>query len=183
MASNIIVAKRYAKALISSCQGVEAARAVLAPLSGLAQGVRISTELSALLRNPDFTSADKWTVVKALAEKFNSPEQLVRFLKVLTFNQRANVLPEVEEVFKEHLLALDASVDATVEAAVSLSDANLAQISGVLTKIVGKKVNLVQELSPELIAGIKVHILGKTLDASFASNLELVHRELLVAQA
>lgn len=183
MASNVVIAKRYAKALMSVCGGDEGAKSALSPLSALVQGVLISNDFSELIKSPAFNNEDKWSVIKEVAEKVGAPAHLVKFLKVLTMNGRAQVLPELEQVFKAQVLALDALVEAEVETAIMLSDAQLAQLSAVLSKAVAKKVKLRQKLVPGLIAGIKVNILGKLLDASFASNLELVHRELLIAQA
>jgi len=183
MASSSLIAKRYAKALMSICNGVEGAKAVLAPLSEIAQSVRSSSELKKLFKSPAFSVDDKWKVLSSLSEKMVATDDLKKFLKVLAFNRRSEVLLEVEEMFRTQVLELDQSVEALVETALLLNDSQLAQLAAILEKVVSRKVKLQQKLSPELIAGIRVNILGKTLDASFASNLELVHRELLVAQA
>lgn len=183
MASNVIIAKRYAKALMSVCQGVEGAKSAASALGDISRTILGSKEFLELLKSPAFSAADKWKVIQEVAVQLKAPEHLVRFLRVLTLNKRAQVIPELEVVFKEQVLELDASVEAEVETAIELSDAQVAQLAGVLSKYIGKKVKLSQKLIPELIAGIRVNVSGETMDASFASSLKLVHRELLVAQA
>jgi F-type H+-transporting ATPase subunit delta len=182
--SAAIIAKRYAKALWLHAEGNnETIRAWIAPLTSLAKSIRDSRELTELVRSPSFTTEERWNVLSQVAKTLGANDHLVRFLNNVVASGRAPALPAIAEELKQHLLAQENSVEATVETAIALNDASTKQIASVVEKMVGKKVLLTTVLNPELLAGIRIHVMGKTLDASLVSSLDLMNKQLLKADA
>lgn len=185
MASSFVIAKRYSKALLESLTSRDSAslNQLSSQFSGFAATIRNSSELGNLLKNPEFSSDEKFKVLLALSQSMKMSENFEKFLKVVTFANRADLLVEIEAQFKELVLNLDAAVEAHVETAVPLSAAHSAEISALITKLIGKKVKLIEAVNPNLVAGVKVSVMGKTLDSTLPTSLDLVHRELIQAEA
>ena len=82
------------------------------------------------------------------------------------------VLPEIAEQFRALKNAQQGTFDAHVFSAFPIEPAALADLSGVLEKRFGRKLNLQVELQPELIGGIRVVVGDEVLDTSVKARLE-----------
>ena len=183
MASVEVVAKRYSKALFELAGSTEVARSWIAPLDAVVDAVNTSPELANLLRSPAFSAENKWAVLSKLGEHVGAPKPFADYLRLLAEAQRTEALEAISADFKRSVLEAENSVEANVQTAIALSDAQTRQMQSLLEKAFGKKVTMIVISDSDLVAGLRVSIGGKTLDATLSSNLDLMNKELLGAHA
>ena len=87
-------------------------------------------------------------------------------------NGRVAALPEIAAQFRALKNAQQGSFDAVVYSAFDIDAATLADLSGVLEKRFGRKLNLQVQLQPELIGGVRVVVGDEVLDTSIKARLE-----------
>jgi F-type H+-transporting ATPase subunit delta len=184
MASPKVIAKRYSKALFELVsEAKENPREVFSFLEKLNETICQSKELNTLLKSPIFSFEEKWSVVSELIKNENVSKKYSDFVKVLIETSRIEVLTEIVEEFKTRVLTLENSVEAFIESATQLSPEDLAQLQSSLEKLFNRKILPKIKINTALIAGVRVKVLGKTLDASLASSLKAIQKKLNTAQA
>ncbi|MDP2096455.1 MAG: ATP synthase F1 subunit delta, partial [Hydrogenophaga sp.] len=104
--------------------------------------------------------------------KSKLPEMGGNFLRTVIDNGRIAALPEIAAQFRVLKNAQQGTFDAVVYSAFDLDSAALADLSGVLEKRFGRKLNLQVELQPELIGGIRVVVGDEVFDTSIKARLE-----------
>lgn len=182
MASPKIIASRYSKALFSFLDK-SSKREVLEKLIALRQSITGSPELQGLLSSPVFTIEEKLAVMKELVGALKVSNSVGEFIKVLISSKRIEVFSEVVEDFKKRVLAEENAVEGLVETALPLSTTEMSALQKIVESLFKKKVVLETRIEPKLIAGVRVHVLGKTLDTSLESSLQVMQRKLLQAEA
>ena len=83
-----------------------------------------------------------------------------------------NALPEIAAQFRALKNAQSGTSDATVFSAFAIDSAVLADVSVLLEKRFGRKLNLQVKLQPELIGGIRVVVGDEVLDTSVKARLD-----------
>ncbi len=94
------------------------------------------------------------------------------FLRTVIDNGRIAALPEIADQFRALKNAQQGSFDAVVHSAFEMDSAALADLSGVLEKRFGRKLNLQVQLQPDLIGGVRVVVGDEVLDTSIKARLE-----------
>ena len=168
MAEIATIARPYAEALFKA-SGQDAAGAA-AWLDALAD-VAANEQLRQFADNPK-TSAQQVFDLIAGVLKAPLPAAGQNFLRAVIDNGRLAALPEIAEQFRALKNAQQGSFDAHVFSAFPIEPAALADLSGVLEKRFGRKLNLQVELQPELIGGIRVVVGDEVLDTSVKARLE-----------
>jgi len=87
-------------------------------------------------------------------------------------NGRLSALPEIAAQFRALKNAQSGSSDAVVYSAFPIEGAALADVSNMLEKRFGRKLNVSVELQSELIGGIRVVVGDEVLDTSVKARLE-----------
>jgi F-type H+-transporting ATPase subunit delta len=168
MAELATIARPYAEALF---------QAVGADLS---QSTDWLEELAAVASEPqllDFAAHPKSTVDQVVSVvcgvlKARLPAEGENLLRLVVENGRLQVLPEVATQFRALKNAKSGTADATVYSAFPIESPALAELSVLLEKRFGKRLNLSVELTPELIGGIRVAVGDEVLDTSIKARLE-----------
>ena len=104
--------------------------------------------------------------------KGNLPTMGQNFLRTVIDNGRIEALPEIAAQFRALKNAQLGAYDAVVYSAFEVDSAALAELSGVLEKRFGRKLNLQVTLQPDLIGGIRVVVGDEVLDTSVKARLE-----------
>ena len=95
-------------------------------------------------------------------------ENLVR---VLAQNGRLELLPEIHDQFEARKNEREGVIEAEVQSAFQLSDAQLADLVQRLEKKTGRKVRATVQVDRELICGVKVVLGDKVIDGSARAQL------------
>jgi F-type H+-transporting ATPase subunit delta len=183
MAGSSIIAKRYSRGFLESCKSITQAQKGLEVLETLTHALKTSTELSDLLASPGFDNAEKLSVVEDLFSRAGADAELVKFAKLLIETQRITLIPEITEQLKGEVLKKLGEEEAIIETAYALDADELAKIVKGLEASSGKKLRAVVRVVPELVAGLRVQIGGRTLDASLSASLDKMKKQLIQAEA
>lgn len=168
MAELATIARPYAEALFKAV-GADAASAS-AWLDELA-AVASNEQLRQFADNPKTLSEQVYGVMTGVL-KSSLPVAGQNFLRTVIDNGRLAALPEIAAQFRALKNAQQGAFDAVVHSAFDLDSAALADLSGVLEKRFGRKLNLQVQLQPELIGGIRVVVGDEVLDTSVKARLE-----------
>lgn len=183
MAPKNVVARRYAKALSASIEDAALSEKVVAELDTFVNTLKAEDQLSEFLFSPSFNSTEKWGVVEDLLAKAGSETRTKEFLRTLVLANRIEVVREAAQSYKELVYEKVGKAEVVIESAYALTESELASVQANLEKSTGKKLIIKTEIKPELVAGLKVTVEGKTIDGTLGSHLEKMQRTLLQADA
>ena len=168
MAELATIARPYADALFKAAQAdLNAAAAWLEPLAAIAG----NAQLQAFAANPKVTDQQVFDLIAGVA-KTALPDNAKNFLRTVIENGRLEALPEIAAQFRALKNARSGSSDAVVHSAFPVDGAALADLSAVLEKRFGRKLNVSVVLDASLIGGIRVVVGDEVLDTSVKARLE-----------
>ena len=168
MAELATIARPYAEALFkASSSNLGATSAWLDKLAVIST----DPELLQFASGPRTTTEQVLGIV-ASANGAPLPAPAQNFLGALLDNGRFAVLPEIAKQFRALANAQSGSSDAVVYSAFPIDAAALANVSAVLEKRFGRKLQVTVQQDPELIGGIRVVVGDEVLDTSVKARLE-----------
>jgi F-type H+-transporting ATPase subunit delta len=107
--------------------------------------------------------------ISILGGKLNADSE--NFVRVLAQNARLELLPEVRTQFEALKNEREGVIEAEVQSAFELTDAQLADLVQRLEKKTGRKVRAKVNVDRELIGGVKVVLGDKVIDGSARAQL------------
>ena len=171
MAELATIARPYAEALYKACTGAAGADlgSVAAWVDELA-AIAANPQLRQLADNPKVTRAQVLELIASVRQGL--PEMALNFLRVLVENGRLQALPEIAAQFHVLVNQSRGSSDAVVHSAFALDAAALSDLTAVLEKRFGRKLNLSVQTDESLIGAIRVVVGDEVLDTSVKARLE-----------
>lgn len=168
MAELATIARPYAEALFQASKAdLGATAAWLEELAVIASNVH----LMQFADNPKVTSEQVFDLIKGLIKAQLSPAAQ-NFLHAVIDNGRLSALPEMAAQFRDRVNALSGTSDALVYSAFDIDASALADVTELLQKRFGRKLNVSVTLQPELIGGIRVVVGDLVLDTSVKARLD-----------
>jgi len=168
MAELATIARPYADALFkASVQDLSATAAWVDELAAVAG----NAQLLQFADSPKVTAAQVFDLITGVA-KAALNDHAKNFLRMVIENGRLSALPEIAAQFRALKNAQSGSSDAVVYSAFPIEGAALADVSNMLEKRFGRKLNVSVELQSELIGGIRVVVGDEVLDTSVKARLE-----------
>ena len=164
------LAGRYASALFELASEQGFVTAVESDLDTLADALRESPELRALIRNPEVSREALGRVLAGLGAELKLSDLTSNFLGVLAQNRRVSELPATIRAFRS-IAALGGEVTATVASAHPLTDEQLATLEQKLRVREGRTVKLKTAVDAGLLGGLVVTIGSQRIDSSIRSRL------------
>ncbi len=174
-----IIAKRYAKALLSLASKADVAEAVKKDLAQVAEVYRTSKSLQSVFMNPVFSLRDKIKVMNGLAKELGVNPLTLRFLDLLARKRRFMYIREVSTAYTDLLDLAQGRVKASVTSAASLSAVEVEKLKAKISGMVGKEVELTMEVDPSLIGGVRTRVGSTGYDGSLSNQVRLVRAALL----
>ena len=169
MAEPSTVARPYAEAAfrLADDKGALAAwSGMLAALAAVASDDRVR----AAVADPKLSDAQAAGVfISILAGKLNGDAE--NFVRVLAENKRLDLLPEINAQYDLLKNEREGVIDAAVFTAFELSEAQATDLVQRLEKKTGRRIKPRFELDSSLIAGVKVVLGDKVIDASARAQL------------
>ena len=165
------LAGRYASALFDLASEAGTITAVETDLDKLSEALRESSELSALIRNPEVSREALGRVLSGIGEHLALAELTRNFLGVLATNRRAGELPGIIRAFHAIAAAQRGEVSAEVASAHPLTDEQLTALEQKLRAREGRTVKLKSRVDPDLLGGLVVTIGSKRIDGSIRTRL------------
>jgi len=168
MAELATIARPYADALFkASVQDLSVTAAWVDELAAVAG----NAQLLQFADSPKVTAAQVFDLITGVA-KAALNDHAKNFLRMVIENGRLSALPEIAAQFRALKNAQSGSSDAVVYSAFPIEGAALADVSNMLEKRFGRKLNVSVELQSELIGGIRVVVGDEVLDTSVKARLE-----------
>ena len=127
-------------------------------------------EVAALLNDPRLTSESKVrALVRVLGD--DADEAFRNYVQTLGENDRLSVLPTVWEPYEDIKAQAEKTLEAEVETAFELSNAQLQTLAAALSKRLDRTVNLQQVVNPALIGGVLIRAGDVVVDGSVRGKL------------
>jgi F-type H+-transporting ATPase subunit delta len=180
MAANAsIVARRYAKALFEVLQGdMDTLKSSIGKLDILGRLIFDSKDLQTLFKSPSFSIEDRLSVLKDLSGIVGAEEQLRKFLYYFLESGRILILRELISELKIMAARAMKEDEAIVEVAFKLTAEQIRKLTTTLEAVTGRKLKMEVKLVPELLAGVKVSVAGRSFDMSLTNSLEHMKKQL-----
>lgn len=169
MAEPNTIARPYAEAVFKLAdEGGKLAdwSAALAMLAQVAENDRVRAAMS----DPNLAAAQvAGLFLSILTGKLSGDAE--NFVRVMAENRRLGLLAEVRAQFEALKNAREGVVEAEVQSAFELSDAQLQALVAALEKRTGRKVKAQVQLDKSLIGGVRVVMGDKVIDGSVRAQL------------
>ena len=170
----IVLAKRYAKALIDLAQEsgiMEEAGQDLERIAGL---FAESHELANVFADPTIAPAAKEKVLAQVLEKGGVQDLTMKFIHVVLQKERILGIGAIARAYRELSDQLENKIRARVVSAARLSDAEKNRIKDALSKISGKDVALEVEVDENLLGGVVAYMGSQVYDGSIKNQLNQI---------
>jgi F-type H+-transporting ATPase subunit delta len=169
--SNIKVASRYAKALLELSVEKNALEAVISDFKTLLSIAEQNREVGLTLDSPIVTYDKKFNILKALLGK-SANSITLSFFDLVTRKKRSNVLISTAKEFLRQYNDYKGIQVAEITTTLPLTDNLRKQIIEIVKEISGfDKVELVEKIDKDLIAGFVLKVNDKLWDDSLSGKL------------
>lgn len=168
---NLLVAKRYAKALILIGQEDGQAEQYNKELGAVVDLFNTQEGFEKALINPLYNKNDRKKVLKAVLDATDLSAIMKSFLVLLFDKKRIGFLREIATYYNDLADELKGVVKATIVSASELSQDAVDKIKQALSKKTGKNIVLNVEQDPSLIGGVVTKIGDLVLDGSVKTQL------------
>jgi len=171
MAELATIARPYAEALFRAAG--DAGASLTAPLADLA-AMAGDEQLRQFADNPKVAPVQVFDLIAgiALEKGLSLDARLANLLRTVLDNGRLAALPEIAAQFQALVNTGSGVADAVIHSAFPIDAAQLAEVSAVLEKRFGRRLNPRVEIDPELIGGIRAVVGDEVLDTSVKARLE-----------
>ena len=168
----LILAKRYAKAIFSLGKEQGKVEAYADTLNGIADLFKDQAlELEDALTNPLYPLEARQKVMAKVSEAAAADTIMTSFLNLLIEKKRVDVLPEIASAVQEMLDSEENISHGSVTSAIEIDSGLLEKIQATLEKITGNKVILETQVDPSIIGGIVAKVGDLVLDGSIRTQL------------
>ncbi|AQS41046.1 MAG: ATP synthase subunit delta [Candidatus Tokpelaia hoelldobleri] len=171
------VVLRYAGSLYELAVGSRCVDSVGKQLANIAEMLEMSADLRSLVSSSAFSSDVQFRAINALLEKSGADTGkgggllVGNFLRVVAKGQRLSLLAEMIAAF--HHLAAKARGEETADVvcAHALDKAQEKELKTVLSKQIGKDVDLRVTVDPAILGGLIVRVGSQQIDTSLRTRL------------
>jgi F-type H+-transporting ATPase subunit delta len=176
MAERTTIARPYAEAAF------EAARenndlAGFGAMLALAQTIAADPQMAEALSSPRLDADAKVSLFLSIAgDRFSA--EMRNFVRILIDGDRIGVLPEVRSLYEMRKDEADGVAKATIETAMPIPAAQLAELTGVLERRFGKKIEVTVADNPALVGGARITVGDTVIDGSVRGKLAVMAQAL-----
>jgi F-type H+-transporting ATPase subunit delta len=175
---NLIIAKRYAKALFNLAQDDGKVEQYGQELDGFVRLLGELPDLANAMQSPLYTEAARKAVFHSIAEKVGLSPIIMSFINLLIEKKRVQNIAEIAEFYHRLIDAHANIARAQIKAATELNEDVVQEIAQTLEKMTGKHVVVEFQQDSSLIGGIVAKIGDVVLDGSVRRQL-LTFKEIM----
>ncbi|MDY0131366.1 MAG: ATP synthase F1 subunit delta [Desulforegulaceae bacterium] len=169
---NIVVARRYAKALILIGQSDAKIGDYAKEISSIAAVFESNKELSEFLLNPLYGRSDRRQVLLNVMEELSMSETMESFIMLLFDKARIGLVYEINENYQKLADEISNIGRAVITSASPLSEDIVDKLKSALSAKTGKQIEVELKNDPEIIGGIITVIGDLVYDGSIKTQLE-----------
>lgn len=171
------VAVRYAQALFEIAKLGKMLDEQLGELIKVQLVFEEHAPLARAIQSPTVPSQVKKSILQRVLTK-RVTDTTLHFLYVLVDKNREMYVPAIVEAYKELLRQERGQVEVVVQTASALDDKLIAQVEKQMLEYTGKKVELRQEVVPDLLGGLVLRIGDRIIDGSVRRQIIQIHERL-----
>lgn len=172
------VAQRYAAALADVALERKIAEKVKRDLNSFAETYFFSSDLRNALDSPAVNRESKNKVIEAIAAKMGLDPAVRNFVLLVVDHRRTEMLPQIQAAFRNELNLRLRIEEVEVTSARELSAAEKKELTGVLERRTGKKVEARFEQDKALLGGAVVKMGSTIYDGSVREQLNRLREQL-----
>jgi len=175
--SDLVVAKRYAKALHASAEESGSVEQTGEQLRAVLDVYNQEPDLRVIMSHPGIAADAKLDLIKrAFGDGLS--ELVISTLKLLIERGRFSVLPALYQAYTAIADERSGRARAIVYSAYELSEADNQAIAAQFGKLTGKTITVENVVDKSLIGGIRVRIGDRLYEGSVAGKLEQLRKQL-----
>ncbi len=161
----------YGQALLDAARETDLEQRILEEGEEIVQILEGENDLKAFIGYPAISASEK---KKVLAEVFEGKicNELLNFLYILVDKRRTSRFEGIMKVYKNLLEREEGVSYGTVYSVIKLDEERLSQLEEQTSRLLQTKVRLENEIDPKLIAGVRILVDGKIIDASYRKKFE-----------
>ena len=161
----------YGTALVEAAREVGKENQILEEAQAVVQLIEDEPDLHQFINYPGVSADEKKEVLKNIFEG-RICNELLNFLYILVDKRRTMNFGRIIKVYKSLIEKEEGVSYGTVYSVVKLSDERIAELEEQTSKLLQMKVKLENEIDPSLLAGFKVLVEGKIIDASYRKKFD-----------
>ena len=161
----------YGTALMEAARELGKEDQILEEAQAVVQLIEDEPDLHQFINYPGVSADEKKEVLKNIFEG-RICEELLNFLYILVDKRRTMNFGRIIKVYKSLVEREEGVSYGTVYSVVKLSDERMAELEEQTSKLLQMKVKLTNELDPSLLAGFKILVEGKIIDASYRKKFD-----------
>jgi F-type H+-transporting ATPase subunit delta len=176
MAELATIARPYAEAAFELARDAQALPA-WSEMLRFAATIVTDPRVAAALDNPRLDASAKESLLLSIGgDRFGGESR--NFIRVLVEAERVTLLPQIAAMFDTLKNEAEATAKATIESALELTDAQVAELQAALEKRFGKKIETTVKIVPGLIGGARITVGDAVLDGSVRAKLDAMRTRL-----
>lgn len=167
------IASNYAQALYSLAKDEGMGAQILEEMAVLQLAFAEEPDFLRLLSAPNISKEER---CKILDDSFRGRinPYLLNFMKILTEKGYARHFADCYKAYREYYNDDNGIMSVTAVSAVTLSQEQKDKLSQKLSRITGKKIELMNRVDPEVLGGIRLDYDGKRVDGTVKNRLDSV---------
>lgn len=165
------IASVYSQALFEAAEEKKAVAKVHSDVLTLLEVMNADAEFLKYFSNPLWNVDSKKSALKEIAKKIKISDETLQCLDVIADNNRFAELKLILEAFKHLYYAKNNIAEVEVSSVKKLSAAQDKKLSGILEKMLNKKVVVNYILAPDLLGGLRVKYGSNMIDDSIQGKL------------
>jgi F-type H+-transporting ATPase subunit delta len=170
------IAYRYAKSLLDLCIERNEVDRVSQDMNFLNQSIHESRDLALLLKSPVVKGDAKAKILdKIFGQQVHGTTH--QFMKLMIEKGRESFLGDVSSSFIDLVRVHRNEVLAEVTTAVKMDDATRKEVLVAAQALTKNKIELTEQVNPDLIGGFIVRVGDQQIDTSIAQQLKQLKRE------
>lgn len=168
---NLVIAKRYAKALFNLALEQNQVEQYGQELHAFVQLLKELPDLASSLQNPLYPEPARKALFATVADRAGMTPITRSYINLLIEKKRIQNLAEIAEYYDKLIDEHNNVARAQVKAAIVLDEGSIQSIAQALEKITGKKIAVEFQQDPSLIGGVVAQIGDLVLDGSVRRQL------------
>lgn len=177
--SQLVIAKRYAKALLKLVEKEKAFEKISGELSEISESFTTSSDLQKVLADTKIPNQTKRAIVQKILELHKSNSLVSTFIQYLLVKKRIMLLPDIESVFSGLVREKLGRLEAEIIVAHQLTEAKITEITKKLSEYSGKEVHVSVKVDESIIGGVVTRIGSEVIDGSLRNQLNLVYQSII----
>lgn len=179
---DLIVARRYAKALYEASEAANKVDQVRQELSNWVALLENQEDLSRFIHHPNLEPAAKVELVQSL---FGTALSDLTFntIRLIMDRDRESMFPALLHAYEKYADEAQGKASAIVYSARSLDEQELQQVKERFSALTGKTIEVQNKIDSTLLGGLRVRIGDLLYDGSITAKLNRMEKNLINDQA